>query len=360
MRPYVVLLNPDTTVQDGLFKSAVAFMEENPEVGILGPRILNADGSIQGSARGFPTPLTAFFGRNSLLTRVFPSNRITRENILTTKSDGKTPMEVDWVSGACMLVRREAVEDVGLMDERFFMYWEDADWCRRMLQKNWKVSYFPQASILHYVGVSSGHLLFRSIFEFHKSIYWLFHKYNKPFLRILEPVVIGGLSFRISFMLVSSGLNVYCRRPGLAARRKAAALITDKESKIKVLRIIARLNIGGPAIHVHLLTKGLDGNRFKSILVTGKISPQEGDMGYLFDPKEPKPLIIPELQREISLRMDLRALLQILVILRREKPDIVHTHTAKAGTSARMVVFLYNLISGRNVKNGPHISWAYF
>ena len=362
--PYVVLLNPDTTVQDGLFKSAVAFMEENPEVGILGPRILNTDGSIQGSARGFPTPLTAFFGRNSLLTRVFPGNRITRENILTTKSDGKTPMEVDWVSGACMLVRREAVEDVGLMDERFFMYWEDADWCRRMLQKDWKVSYFPQASILHYVGVSSEHLLFRSIFEFHKSIYWLFHKYNKPFLRILEPVVIGGLSFRISFMLVSSGLNVYCRRPGLAARRKAAALITDKESKIKVLRIIARLNIGGPAIHVHLLTKGLDGNRFKSILVTGKISPQEGDMGYLFDPKEPKPLIIPELQREISLKMDLRALLQILVILRREKPDIVHTHTAKAGTSARIVVFLYNLISRRNVKMAHtfhgHIFEGYF
>ena len=362
--PYIVLLNPDTTVQDGLFRSAISYMEENPEVGILGPRILNTDGSVQGSARGFPTPLTALFGRNSLLTRIFPNNRLTQENILTTRSDGKTPMEVDWVSGACMLVRREAVEDVGLMDERFFMYWEDADWCRRMLQGGWKVSYFPQASILHYVGVSSEQLLFRSIFEFHKSIYWLFHKYNKPFLWFLEPIVIGGLSFRISFMLASNGLLAYCRRQGFPVRRKAVALITEKERKIKILRIIARLNIGGPAIHVHLLTKGLDGDKFKSILVTGKISPQEGDMSYLFDSKDPKPIIIPELQREISLKMDLSALLQILKILRREKPDIVHTHTAKAGTSARIVVVLYNLISGRHVRMAHtfhgHIFEGYF
>jgi len=169
--PYAVLLNPDSYVMDGFFEPIVHYMENNPKVGIVGPKIFDHDGSIQGSARSFPTPLTALFGRSSLFTRFFPNNPITRANILTTISDGRTPMKVDWVSGACMIVRRKAVDDIGLMDERFFMFWEDADWCRRMWKKGWMVVYFPQASIIHYVGVSSGQAFLRSIFEFHKSSY---------------------------------------------------------------------------------------------------------------------------------------------------------------------------------------------
>jgi len=160
--PYIVLTNPDTILIDGFFEPILCYMEEHPHVGIVGPKILNHDGSIQGSARTFPTPLTGLFGRSSLLTRYLPNNPFTRENILTTQSDGRTPMEVDWVSGACLVARRKAVETVGLMDERFFMYWEDADWCRRMWDKGWKVA------------------LSRSIFEFHKSSYRLFDKYSKP------------------------------------------------------------------------------------------------------------------------------------------------------------------------------------
>ena len=119
--PYAVLLNPDSYVMDGFFEPIIHYMENNPQVGIVGPKIFDHDGSIQGSARSFPTPLTALFGRSSLFTRFFPNNPITRANILTTISDGRTPMKVDWVSGACMIVRRKAVDDIGLMDERFFM-----------------------------------------------------------------------------------------------------------------------------------------------------------------------------------------------------------------------------------------------
>lgn len=160
--PFIVLLNPDTYVMNGFFDPIIHYMEKNPDVGILGPKILNHDGSVQGSARTFPTPLTGLFGRSSLISRFFPNNPFTRANILTTRSDGKTPMEVDWVSGACMVVRRKALDDVGLLDERFFMYWEDADWCRRMWRKGGKVVYFPQASVVHYVGVSSDKALSRS------------------------------------------------------------------------------------------------------------------------------------------------------------------------------------------------------
>jgi len=129
-----------------------------------------------------------------------------------------------------------------------------------------------------------------------------------------------------------------------------AVPLRHPDRKIKVVRFIARLNIGGPSIHVHLLTTGLNRNRFRSILVTGKISPQEGDMSYLFNGVSgSKPIIIRELQREISPAMDLKAFFQILRILFREEPDIVHSHTAKAGTSARIAAIVYHLLRGKHI-----------
>ncbi len=194
--PYAVVLNPDTIIDKDFLKSITSYMDGNPDVGIVGPKIFNPDGSIQGSARSFPTFHTAFFGRSALLTKLFPNNRITCANILTHQCDGKTPMEVEWVSGSCMIVRRKALDDVGSLDERFFLYWEDVDWCKRMWKRGWKVSYYPQASIEHYVGGSSEQNLTRAVFEFHKSAYRYFKKYFKPYRLIFKPVVFLGLCFR--------------------------------------------------------------------------------------------------------------------------------------------------------------------
>jgi len=110
-------------------------------------------------------------------------------------------MTVDWVSGACMVVRKKAIEDVGLMDERFFMYWEDVDWCKRMWYSGWKVVYFPQATIVHYVGGSSDKLIIRSVFEFHKSCYHFFEKYTKFPLSVVSPLVFWGIALRFFFVL---------------------------------------------------------------------------------------------------------------------------------------------------------------
>ncbi|NVM27039.1 MAG: glycosyltransferase, partial [Desulfobacterales bacterium] len=353
-----------TYIMDGFFEPILRYMEQHPYVGIVGPKILNHDGSVQGSARTFPTPLTGLFGRSSVLTRFFPNNPFTRANILTTRSDGKTPMEVDWVSGACMVVRRKALDDVGLLDERFFMYWEDADWCRRMWRKGGKVVYFPQASVVHYVGASSGQAPLRSIFEFHKSSYRLFEKYNKAPVWFMKPLAIAGISLHLLYVLVSRQARVWYEKLKFTRMHLKEAHILERGKKIKVLRMIARLNVGGPAIHVHLLTKGLDARKFEPVLVAGKISPQEGDMSYLFDPADKEPIIIPELQREISLRMDLKAFGQIFSRLIQEKPDIVHTHTAKAGSSARLAVAMYNLICGRKVRTvhtfHGHVFEGYF
>ena len=121
------------------------------------------------------------------------------------------------------------------------------------------------------------------------------------------------------------------------------------KKKIKILRIVTRLNIGGPSIHVSLLTKGVDPERFESILVSGNVSDLEGDMSYVATDLGLKPLILPSLRREISLPRDVRTLLRLLKLLARESPDIVDTHTAKAGTLGRIAVFIHNRVHKRKV-----------
>jgi len=115
--------------------------------------------------------------------------------------------------------------------------------------------------------------------------------------------------------------------------------------KLKVMRIIARLNVGGPAIHTILLTEGLDRNRFESLLVTGEVGPKEGDMGYLAQEKGVNPIFIPGLQRELSWANDLNCLREIYRLIKREKPHIVHTHTAKAGVLGRLAAILLTVFS---------------
>jgi glycosyltransferase involved in cell wall biosynthesis len=121
------------------------------------------------------------------------------------------------------------------------------------------------------------------------------------------------------------------------------------EKKIKILRIITRLNIGGPSIHVSLLTKGLDPARFESVLISGNVSDLEGDMSYVARNLGVKPVILPSLRREISLFRDIKTFFRLLKILDQERPDIVHTHTAKAGTLGRIAVLLHNRFRKKKV-----------
>lgn len=120
--------------------------------------------------------------------------------------------------------------------------------------------------------------------------------------------------------------------------------------KIKVVRVIARLNIGGPAIHTILLTDGLNKDKFDSLLVCGTIAKDEGDMLYYARARNVVPYIIPELRRELNPLNDAIAFLKIYKLIRRENPDIIHTHTAKAGTLGRLAGIFYNLLAARRIK----------
>lgn len=207
--PFVVVMNPDICVAPGCFQSILQYMHKNEDVAITGPKVIDCCNRVQGSARSFPTPLTALFGRNSLLTKALPDNRISCQNILTGRADGG-PLDVDWVSGAFMAVRKSAINKVGPMDDRFFLYWEDADWCKRMLLDGWRIVYYPGASILHYSGCSSKDNFLKSVLAFHKSAFRLFCKYHRGSRMahaMLDPLVFWGLSLRFYAVLVLEGCS---------------------------------------------------------------------------------------------------------------------------------------------------------
>jgi GT2 family glycosyltransferase len=197
---HLLLLNPDSLPEPGLCASLAGWLDRHPDAGAVGPRITNADGTLQASARRFPDLTTAIAGRSSWLTRVLPRNPLSRRNLTALDAQSGEPVDVDWVSGACMMVRRAAFDQVGGMDEGFFLYWEDADFCRRLQHAGWRTVYWPAVSVRHTGAASSRHAIDASLVAFHESAYRLFRKHARGPLRWLAPLVRGGLRVRLAFM----------------------------------------------------------------------------------------------------------------------------------------------------------------
>jgi GT2 family glycosyltransferase len=138
---YFMLLNSDTIVLPGAVDALVEAADRNPEVGVIGPKLLNMNGTLQESWSSFPSFLSELIGRNFRIRRPV--------------ADVPNMYDVDWIMGACMLVRSEAIRDVGKMDEDYFFYSEETDWCFRIKKKNWKVWYLASAEIYHVGGGST-------------------------------------------------------------------------------------------------------------------------------------------------------------------------------------------------------------
>lgn len=193
---YFMILNPDSKfTEPNTLLRIVNYLDSHPEIGMLGPKILNSDGSLQYSARRFPSMIAGMF-RNTLLDKLFPSNRFVKSYLMSDWSHDEIS-EVDWLSGAALVVRKETIDQIGAMDERFFMYCEDIDWCKRAHDARWKVVYYPLVSVLHRIGASSDKDPYNAIRRHHKSMLQYFLKYNatKPSV-LLTPLVMLALWLR--------------------------------------------------------------------------------------------------------------------------------------------------------------------
>ena len=177
--PLVLIMNPDCRLERGAVATMRAELESHGPCAIVGPRVLDPDGSVQGSARGDPDMLTGLFGRTGPLRGLLPSSAAARRNVVTGASSRDSTV-VDWVSGACMLVRRAAFDEVGGFDPRYFLYWEDADLCRRLRAQGHQVRYAPAAAAVHKVGQSSRTARAASIKAFHKSAYLYYTTHVAP------------------------------------------------------------------------------------------------------------------------------------------------------------------------------------
>jgi GT2 family glycosyltransferase len=170
---YCLLLNSDTVVTSGAVEAVMAYLEKNEDVGIAGLQLLNADGSRQNSIANFPSLLTELFNK-SLLRRLSPGKFPGKERSYAG------PIDVESVIGACLFVRRKAMEQVGLLDEEYFFYLEETDWCLRVRKAGWRVIHYPGASIYHLQGKSVEGVNVRARIEYFRSRYLFFRKHLSP------------------------------------------------------------------------------------------------------------------------------------------------------------------------------------
>jgi GT2 family glycosyltransferase len=178
---HVLVLNPDTRVEAGALDTLAGWLDEHPTAGVAAPQLLNPDRTDQRTARSFPTPAAGLFGRRSPLTRWFPHNRWSSRFLAGRDHVGLEPFRVDWVSGAAMMVPAAAIAEVGAFDESFFLFWEDADWCKRLSDAGRDVWCVPTATVVHDEGSTRDHRWSpRVAAHFHRGAYLYWRKHHAP------------------------------------------------------------------------------------------------------------------------------------------------------------------------------------
>jgi GT2 family glycosyltransferase len=175
---YSVLLNTDTLLQKGAIHTMYSFMERHKDVGIVGAQLQKPDGTRQHSYDNYPTLATELLNK-SLLRWLFPAKYPCK------KTQTTQPLEVESVIGACMMIRNEAIKDVGKLDEDYFFFLEETDWCYRMQKAGWKVYHMPDAKVIHLGGQSKKRAPWQSQVEYCRSLYTFFRKNRSTFSYIM-------------------------------------------------------------------------------------------------------------------------------------------------------------------------------
>jgi N-acetylglucosaminyl-diphospho-decaprenol L-rhamnosyltransferase len=232
--PFVMVLDADTIILPGTLRHIVEFLRAHPEVAIAAPRMLNVDGSLQETARAFPTVANAVFGRQTVLTRLFPNNRFSRAYLRRDRCGDNAPFAVDWVSAACMAFRRSLVARLGPWDEGFGGYWVDADWCARAHIVG-RVYCVPEGRVVH---VEQNRRDRRKgsgrIRQFHAGVYRFYRKhYTRGVWDPRALAAAAALSLRAALLVVADLMRspepapTYQRGP--AASAPVTAAIGDNE-----------------------------------------------------------------------------------------------------------------------------------
>jgi len=224
---HLLLLNPDTVVHDDALPALVAYLDAHPQVGIAGPRVLNADGTTQSTRRRFPTPLTAFF-ESTWLQGYAPRRLLNHFYVADLPDDGV--YEVDWVQGCALIARRAVYERIGGLDESYVMFSEELDWCRRAKAAGWRVAYVGTARITHYGGQSTAQVETRKHIHFQQSKLRYFRTYHGRAL---------ALALRL-FLLVSYGLQMALEGAKAALGHKRALRRARIRTYWAVIRALAR------------------------------------------------------------------------------------------------------------------------
>jgi GT2 family glycosyltransferase len=200
---YVLLLNPDTMIVDQAIDIMLSWMENHPDIGICGPQLLNEDRTIQRSIFSFPNLLTVTMVH--LCFFLSPINRLLQ---IGEFRDHTRSQMVECVSGACFMIRREVIDSVGLLDERFFLNAEEMDLCQRATLDGWKVYFLAEAKVVHYRGKSSESNPAIGFIEFHRAQHMYYAKYfNKIKQRMLKMILFSGAFLRVVYYWLRSLLS---------------------------------------------------------------------------------------------------------------------------------------------------------
>lgn len=214
---YILLINPDCLVEEGAMDGLAAFLDQHPEVGIVGPKVLNRDRTLQKQCRRSEAGPWDAFCYFSGLANLFPNDK-RFAGYLMTYMDENILHEVQAVSGSCMLIRREVIEQIGYLDENFFAYQEDSDFCRRARLAGWKVFYYPDSRVVHFAGEGgSGVKPFRSIYEWHRSYYLYYRKhFSDDYFFLLNWVYYLAMTLKLAFSLLT---NLFRRKKVVGTKK---------------------------------------------------------------------------------------------------------------------------------------------
>ncbi len=175
---FLLFINPDTIVAEGAIESMQDYIRSDSSIGIIGPKVLNSDQTIQYSCRKFPTIWSGLFNRYSLMTRLFPNNRYSRDYLMLDY-DHNSIRSVDWISGCCMMTPVSVFKRVNGFDENYFLFIEDVDLCQAIKKIDLRIVYFPNSKIFHKISSSNSRSTLRIIIKRHQGMIYYNQKHRK-------------------------------------------------------------------------------------------------------------------------------------------------------------------------------------